>query len=322
MRSTASPGTTAAVADAISEPTRPAVVRLPVAPGVYRFRDARGRALYIGRATDLRHRVASYWSDLGDRQHLVRMVPQIQRVEAIACDSPHEAAWLERNLLEASKPQWNRVRGGMEVPVWLRLDLSPRRPGLTVVHLAEPHGRLRHFGPYLGGNQARLAIAALDRILPLAYAGAGVRGSAADMARKRHVSKTDLEWMLAATVAILERHPDAVARARAALAGLRDDAAARLRFELAAQIQAESDAIDWITGPQRMTSPEAAPFDIFGWADGILVHWAMREGRISSWTQRAEPEAEARARVAATPVAWREFARRNAELAAALAGGS
>ena len=47
---------------------------LPLTPGVYRFRDATGRVLYLGRATSLRSRVASYWGDLGDRAHLSRMV--------------------------------------------------------------------------------------------------------------------------------------------------------------------------------------------------------------------------------------------------------
>ena len=42
----------------------PAVARLPGSPGVYRFRDAGSRVLYVGRASVLRGRVASYWSDL------------------------------------------------------------------------------------------------------------------------------------------------------------------------------------------------------------------------------------------------------------------
>src|SRR4029079_6035235 len=88
----------------------------------------------IGRATDLRHRVASYWSDLADRRHLRRMVPQIGGLEAVACASGHEAAWLERNLLERAMPRWNRTAGGQEVPVWIRLDRGPATPGLSVVH--------------------------------------------------------------------------------------------------------------------------------------------------------------------------------------------
>ena len=87
----------------------PAVIgQLPCAPGVYRFRDAGGRVLYVGPATTLRSRVASYWSDLRDREHLGPMVARVARIEAVACDSAHEAAWLERNLLETSLPRWNR----------------------------------------------------------------------------------------------------------------------------------------------------------------------------------------------------------------------
>jgi excinuclease ABC subunit C len=84
----------------------PSVARLPAEPGVYRFRDGNGRVLYVGRAVRLRRRVASYWSDLRDRRHLAPMVARIARVEAVSCDSEHEAAWLERNLLERRMPRW------------------------------------------------------------------------------------------------------------------------------------------------------------------------------------------------------------------------
>ena len=85
-------------------PLIPAAACLPLAPGVYRFRDQEGRALYVGRAVSLRRRVLSYWGDLGDRGHLAPMVARIARVEAVICDSAHEAAWLERNLLQRRLP--------------------------------------------------------------------------------------------------------------------------------------------------------------------------------------------------------------------------
>ena len=142
---------------------------LPSGPGVYRFRDESGRALYIGRATDLRRRVASYWGGLRDRPRLRRMVTRIDRVEAVACDSEHEAAWLERNLLEQSKPRWNRAIGGLEVEVYIGL-------GQRFELRHEPVGPGLLFGPYLGGEKVRLAISGLHRIIPLAYAGERLRG--------------------------------------------------------------------------------------------------------------------------------------------------
>ena len=110
---------------------REQVARLPPGPGVYRFRDAAGTVLYLGRAVSLRRRVASYWSDLGDRGHLAAMVARIARVEAVPCASAHEAAWLERNLLERRKPPWN-LSGGQESEVWIRLSASPDAPGLRI----------------------------------------------------------------------------------------------------------------------------------------------------------------------------------------------
>ncbi len=60
-----------------------AVASLPQAPGVYRFRDRHAGVLYIGRAVNLRRRVASYWGDLGSRGHLAPMVARIARVQAL-----------------------------------------------------------------------------------------------------------------------------------------------------------------------------------------------------------------------------------------------
>jgi len=157
---------------------------LPAAPGVYRFRDASGRVLYLGRTTHLRGRVASYWGDLRDRAHLAPMVARVARIEAVACDSAHEAAWLERNLLRARQPPWNRAPdGGQESEVWIRLSDDARDPGLTVVYGNDE--RARSFGPYLGGRQVRLAVSGLGRVLPLDYAGGALTGTRRDLARIR-----------------------------------------------------------------------------------------------------------------------------------------
>ncbi len=148
---------------------RSGVTQLPNAPGVYRFRDASKRVLYIGRAIHLRRRVGSYWTQPDGR--LAEMVRRIVSIEALICQSEHEAAWLERNLLEQALPPWNKTAGGQEVPVYLRLDWQSGSPGVTVVHSIEPSTGVRYFGPYLGGGKVRLAASALHRVLPLAYTG-------------------------------------------------------------------------------------------------------------------------------------------------------
>jgi len=292
-----------------------AVRRLPNTPGVYRFRDATGRTLYIGRATELRSRVSSYWSTLRDRPRLRRMVPAIERVEAVACDSVHEAAWLERNLLERRKPRWNRTRGGQEVAVHIHLDTGPATPGLRVTHLPADGA----FGPYLGGDRVRLAVAGLHRVHPLAYAGTRLGGAERDLAAKRGITPADHDRLTGALTAILRRDPPAVEAARTALAELRDRAADRLAFEFAAQVQAELLALDWITGPQRATTGDPSDFTASGWSGGILIALVVRAGRVQEWRQRACTAAAAARHVAATPPSWHDFAHRNAVLAASLA---
>lgn len=264
----------ARVVSSLDIPAARAAAALPLTPGVYRFRDQAGRVLYIGRAVSLRRRVQSYWRDLGDRAHLAPMVARIARVEAVPCDSAHEAAWLERNLLQRRLPPWNRSPGGQEAEVWIRLSASPRAPGLTVVRQPAPGD----FGPYLGGQKARDAVSGLNR----------------DRA--------------------------AVAALRAELTARRDAAATALAFEFAGKLQAELEAVDWITAEQKVTRDPRDPgdADVYGWAGGVLVCFEIRGGRMSGWRQRPCTAAAARRYLERSSPDWTAFALRSAELAARL----
>lgn len=285
---------------------------LPAAPGVYRFRDAH-RVCYLGRSSDLRHRVASYWGGLSDRPHLRRMIPQIQAVEAIECDSVHEAAWLERNLLERAKPRWNRIRGGLEVPTYI--VLRHQRGGATLLVVHQPAAPDEAFGPYLGGNRSRLAVGALNRALGLSYAGERRSGSERDLARALGVVD-DLPGLTELARATLTCEPTAVAQVTAALARRRDEAAAALAFEVAARIEAEREALAWVVSPQRVTG-DGPDQDVYGWAGGPLVHLEVRAGRMCRWRQ-LPAGGDAAHRAAASPPQWAAFAHRAARLAALL----
>lgn len=305
-------------------PARPAAVgALPARPGVYRFRDDQGRAVYLGRASDLRGRVASYWGDLRDRPHLRRMVPQVVTVEAVACASVHEAAWLERNLLERAKPRWNRVRGGLEVPTWIGLVERAGTATLRVLHSPDEVPGARVFGPYLGGGQSRLAVGGLDRVLALTYAGVRRGGFDRDMARLQGIAEGDLPGRVARAVAVLDRDADAVSWVIGALTRRRQEAAGACAFEVAARVQAELEAVAWVTAEQRVTAPAPpAPgprvVPVHGYADGVLVSFEIRDGRLDRWRQAVTDEASTARQVAATPDAWQPFARAAAELAARL----
>ncbi|MDR2984707.1 MAG: hypothetical protein LBV34_07685 [Nocardiopsaceae bacterium] len=297
----------------------PAVIgRLPDGPGVYRFRDDRGRVLYVGRATSLRSRVGSYWSALRDRDHLTPMVARVARIEAISCDSVHEAAWLERNLLRHSLPRWNKTQGGQEKAVYIRLDAGPYTPGMASVYQPEIANQVRYFGPYLGGQRVRQAIAALHRILPLPYAKARLAGAERDMACARGVTAHDRRSLADSLGAILDREPSAISWARGELTRLRDRAASELSYEFAAQIHQEIAAVSWVTSPQRISTMDAVDLTVSGWSDGTLVQFTICGGCVCGWSQRACGRATVTRALAETPEAWTGFMKRNADLAASL----
>jgi excinuclease ABC subunit C len=296
----------------------PAVRRLPALPGVYRFRGSRGDVLYVGRASQLRSRVASYWADRPDRQYLAGMTARIDRIEAVVCDSAHEAAWLEYNLHESRLPPWNRAIGSAESVLYLRLDERPRSPRLSAEHVLVSTPGVRYFGPYLGGARARLAVTALNRILPVSYTSARLAGAQLDLARVRGYVDVDRESVIESVTEILNRDLQAVTWARSELEELRACAARAESFELAGRIQEELEALAWVTCPQRAATVDGGDFTACGWAEGILVRFGVRAGRLREWSQRPCGQATAAPYLAATPPGWAEFAQRNAELAASL----
>ena len=295
------------------------VRELPSEPGVYRFRDDEGAVLYVGRAAQLRNRVTSYFSGLRDRRHLKRMMAAVADIEVVLCGSRHEAAWLERNILEAWLPPWNRTAGGQEVPVVITLDGRRPSPGMRLRHLpCESHEGVRIFGPYLGGLQVRRAVAGLNRIFPLAYAGARLTGAERAMADEHGVSERDRNLLAEKLAAVLERDSDAVSRTRAELEDRRQRAVAAEAFELAGRIHTELRGLEWITSLQRVTTLNGENANVSGWSDGVLVTFTVRSGRLSDWTSSHCDFTTAAPHLAATPAAWIEFARRNADLAAVL----
>jgi excinuclease ABC subunit C len=206
------------------------------------------------------------------------MVAAIKAIEAVPCASRHEAAWLERNLLEEHKPPWNRAaHGGQESETVIRLGDGP---SLDVRFVdAQTSAHMAHFGPYLGGRMTRTAVRGLRRILPLDE-------SAARLLRRDAGSHAFGDR----AAAILGREPEAVAAARGSLIARRDEASRALAFELAGKIQEEIQALEWITSEQRVARLSRDNLEITGWSGGIGVVFVFRDGRLREWRQGNMPE--------------------------------
>lgn len=293
---------------------------LPHEPGVYILRDVRGRVIYVGRSRDLAARVRSYWTDLKDRPHLVRMLPRVEWVEPVVCASEHEAAFLESDLLERHPTRYNRTLG-LESCVWLRLDTGPRTPDLQVMHDVDAGDGAEWFGPYLGWEPARQAAAGLARLHPVRFTGAAISRSDRELGRSLGVSEADRPVLAAAIRSVLRREPHAVTAAIERLTALRDAAAERLMFEQAAAVREQIRGLRWITQPQKLAglNPVDADFAAaaVAGATSIRVVLSLRRGRLAQ--RHFERLAHPAASRPPEDGAWPELARRNAELMASLA---
>ncbi len=138
--------------------------RLPRAPGVYLFRDRGGRVLYVGKATNLRSRVRSYFST-DDRRKVPQLLRETTSIDHLVCRGPFEAAVREIRLIQALQPRFNR-----QVKVWRKyayLKLTNERfPRLAVTRVARPDGAT-YVGPLPSAAVAHLVREAIETAVPL-----------------------------------------------------------------------------------------------------------------------------------------------------------
>ncbi len=135
---------------------------LPDEPGVYLFRDARGKVLYVGKAKSIRKRVASHFSNPSTRggRDLVEVIDQI---EALVVHTEAEALLAEQNFIKEYKPRFNiRLRDDKSYP-YIAISLDEAFP--RVYFTRERHRRDRaYFGPYSNAKRVRSTLEVLGKV--------------------------------------------------------------------------------------------------------------------------------------------------------------
>ena len=136
---------------------------LPHAPGVYLMKDVKGHILYVGKARDLRKRVASYLRDKTPRDLKTSLlVEKIAGFDTIVTNTEKEALILESNLIKRHRPRYNVVlRDDKRYPS-LRLDIKSPYPNLTIVRKIEKDGAL-YFGPFPSAGAVRETLKVIQK---------------------------------------------------------------------------------------------------------------------------------------------------------------
>ncbi|MGW6378361.1 excinuclease ABC subunit UvrC [Rhodococcus sp. NPDC055112] len=153
---------------------RPAPGTIPVAPGVYKFRDPHGRVIYVGKAKSLRSRLSSYFADVASLHPRTRqMVTTAGSVEWTVVGTEVEALQLEYNWIKEFDPRFNvRYRDDKTYPV-LAVTLNEEYPRLFVYRGPRRKG-VRYFGPYAHAWAIRETLDLLLRVFPARTCSAGV----------------------------------------------------------------------------------------------------------------------------------------------------
>jgi len=128
---------------------------LPDLPGVYLFKDAGGKVVYVGKATSLRSRVRSYflesrWTDAKTGS----LAREIADVDTVVVANPREALALEHNFIKQYKPKFNVMLRDDKTYPYIKLTISDKYPRVYFTRRIKKDGSL-YFGPYFPPSLAR-----------------------------------------------------------------------------------------------------------------------------------------------------------------------
>jgi DNA polymerase-3 subunit epsilon len=138
---------------------------LPRAPGVYLFRDAGGRVLYVGKASDLRSRVRSYFSS-DTRRKVGGLLRETAAVDHIVTESPLDAAVQEIRLIHELLPRYNRQGTTFQKSAYLKLT-DEAFPRLSVVRRVRADDGATYLGPLPSARVAKRVAEAVETALPV-----------------------------------------------------------------------------------------------------------------------------------------------------------
>ena len=142
------------------------VTTLPHKPGVYQFFDRHGEVIYVGKAKNLKKRVASYFNKGRYESHrLAILVSRIEDIQFIVVESESDALLLENNLIKKYQPRYNvQLKDDKTFP-WICIKNEPF-PRVFSTRNVVKDGAL-YFGPYASANMVRVLLELIRRLYPL-----------------------------------------------------------------------------------------------------------------------------------------------------------
>lgn len=276
-------------------PWRPKAGEIPAAPGVYRFSDASGRILYVGKAVNLRQRLANYFQPLRSLHERTRhMVLAASTVDWTVVGSDFEALQLEYTWIKEYSPPYNvKFRDDKSYP-YLAVTLADEAPRVMVTRNRRIPGA-RYFGPYPKVWAVRETIDLMIRAFPIrtcsdaSYKRAMQTGRACFPGQigrcggpcSQTVTIEEHRAVVDEFVAFMASHDR---RVIGVLQREMKEAADAFEYERAARIRDRIQALENVLEKSAVVLPDGVEVDVFGIeADELAAavqQFVVRGGRI------------------------------------------
>ena len=266
---------------------------LPTSPGVYVFKDSEGVVLYVGKAKNIRSRVASYFTRSGDgRPKIAELRGRVRQIDFIATRTETEALVLEANLIKRHRPRFNAsLRDDKSYP-YIVVTLGDEYPRVFATRSSH-NPRHRYFGPFPSASSVHATLDVLNKTFPFRKCRGPEPGRRSGVPCLNYhigrsvapcigaVTKEGYDEIIADVIAFLEGRVDGLIRERET--AMRE-AAKAMDFERAAKLRDEILSLQHVRDRQQATIASEDSFDAVGaYAEdesACVQVFAVRDGQI------------------------------------------
>lgn len=265
---------------------------LPTKPGVYLFRSAADKILYVGKAVNLRARVRSYFHVSAQQTPKTRrLVRDIAAIEFIVSRSELEALLLENTLIKQHQPRYNvHLKDDKRYP-YIKVHWQNPFPRVTTTrHILDDDAR--YFGPYTVASAAYQSLDTVRRFFPYLTCTRTITGQDERACLYYHIGRCAAPCIGAVSLeeyrAIMKRLCDFLSgRTQSVIAQFRrqmQEASEAFDYEKAASLRDQIQAIEHIVEKQTVMSPDLADHDVIAFAredsDACVQVFFIRGGRL------------------------------------------
>ena len=275
----------------ISDRLKEILSRVPTDPGVYLMKDRKGRIIYVGKATNLKARVRSYFNQTDTRDFVPLLGRILGDIETVIVNNEKEALLLENNLIKQHQPRFNVKLADDKNFLVLRLDPKARFPRLEVTRRIGQDGA-KYFGPYHSATSCRATLAVVNRHFKLRTCTDHVLNSRKRPCLQYQIKRCDAPCVFPVTdeeygkqvqdVALFLDGKDDELLKR--LSSRMRDAATNEKYEIAGAVRDQIKALERTLEEQRVVSSDFRDQDVFGfYREGEFVEivvLSIRNGKL------------------------------------------